>query len=352
MSAGLVTIQMKLMTMRGLTMNPKERVLARLRQEPVDRAPNFSILMTFAAKYAGYTMDKFCKSYRVLVDSNIKSAEAFGIDIMSTMSDAYRETADFGAPISFPYDSLPVCGHLITDPADVKKLKPLRIEASPRMMDRLYAIELYKREVGAHYPIMGWVEGCLAEASDLMGLTDLTYAIYDEPHMVKEILDICLVSAKTLIRAQIEAGADIIGVGDAVASVLGPRFYDEWALPYEQALFNEIKRHGAVGRLHICGNIAPLLDSIKHSGADIVDVDYMVDFSEARRKLEGYSLVCGNFDPVSVILNGTPDDVRAAVTKCLSEGNDRCFIMPGCEVPKMTPVENLLEISRTLKNAF
>ena len=331
-------------------MNPKERVFARLDGKPVDRIPNFNILMAFAAQYAGHPMDEFCKDYRVLVESNIKSAGTFGIDIMNTMSDAYRETADFGAKISFPYDSLPVCGHLIREPSDIKKIKPFEIEDSVRMMDRLRAVELYKREVGDEYPIMGWVEGSVAEACDLMGLTEFVYACYDDPGFVRELMDICLETALNCIKPQVDAGADIIGVGDAVASVIGPEKYKEFILSYEQKIFAEIKRCGALGRIHICGDTAPLLDDLAACGADIIDIDWMVDFGEASEKLSGHAAVCGNFDPVSVVMDGNPKTIKEAVNKCIEDGGPGCFIMAGCEIPRNTPHENLYAIHEALVN--
>ena len=329
-------------------MTPRERVFARLAGAPVDRVPNFNILMAFAARYIGRGMDEFCKDHRVMVEGNIKANEAFGIDLLNTMSDAYRETSDYGAAIRFPPDSLPVCEHFIRDAGDMGKLKPFRIEDSVRMLDRLKAVEAYKRECGAYWPIMGWVEGCAAESADLMGLTELIYAIYEEPNMVREMMDICLETVFNCIGPQVEAGADIIGVGDAVASVLGPRMYKEWILPYEKKIFAEIRRLGAVGRLHICGNILPLLDDIRECGAEIVDVDWMVDFKTARDRLDGAALVCGNFDPVTVTLQGTPETVTSAVRSCCEAGGDSCIIMAGCEIPRDTPHANLMAVKDAL----
>jgi len=328
---------------------PKEITQARLRGEKVDRIPNFNILMAFAAKFIGKPMDLFCADYRILVEGNLRCAEAFGIDILSTMSDAFRETADFGATIRFPYDSLPVVEHFIACPGDVKKLKPFKPEDSVRMLDRMRAIELFKRKAGDEYPILGWIEGCCAEAADLMGLSEYIYAFYDEPQMVREIMDICLETALHCVRSQAKAGADIIGVGDAAASVLGPDIYREWILPYEQKIFAEIRRCGAIGRLHICGNITALLSDIKHCGADIVDIDWMVDFSKAHEELAGHAAVCGNFDPVRIVMEGTPKSIAEAVNKCVSSGGADSFIMAGCEIPKMTPHENLLAVHEALK---
>lgn len=331
-------------------MTPKERVAARLAGKAVDRVPNFNILMAFAARYIGRGMDEFCTDYRVLAEGNIKANEAFGIDLLNTMSDAYRETADFGASIRFPPDSLPVCAHFIETPGDMKKLTPFKIEDSVRMQDRLRAIELYKRECGGHWPIMGWAEGCAAESADLMGLTELIFAFHDEPGMVREMMDICLETAINCIGPQIGAGADFIGIGDAVASVLGPGIYREWILPYEKKIFAEIHRCGAKGRLHICGNISPLLGDLRECGADIIDIDWMVDFKAARDALDGAAFVCGNFDPVSVVRDGTPEMVSDAVRSCLEAGGERCIIMAGCEIPRDTPHANLLAVARALSN--
>ena len=329
-------------------MTPKERVTAFLSGKPVDKLPNFNILMSFAARYIGRTMDEFCRDFHVLTEGNLRANEMFGIDLLNTMSDAYRETADYGAAIRYPTDALPVCDHLIQVPQDLHKIAPFRIEESIRMLDRLRAIEHYRSEVGDHWPIMGWIEGCAAETADLMGLSELVFALYDEPEMVRELFEICFETAKNCIEPQVKAGADIIGVGDAVASVLGPEIYRTWILPFEKKIFAEIHRCGAKGRLHICGDIAPILEDIGGSGADIVDVDWMVDFKTAYEKLSGKAVVCGNFDPVSVVQNGSPETVRAAVRECIRVCDNDCIVMAGCEIPRDTPHENLMAVHEAL----
>ena len=336
-----------------MTMTPKERFLKRMKGESVDKIPNFNIVMEWAAKYVNQPMDKFCSDYRVLVDGNIKTAEDFGIDILNTMSDPTRETADYGADIVWKDDKIPLPNDhnpFIQTAADVKKLKPINIYDSVRMLDRLRAVELYKKEMGDKYPIMGWVEGTVAEAGDLMGLTSLLMTFYDDPAMIREMMDIHLESAKACIKAQVDAGADIIGVGDAACSIIGPDLYREFGLPYEKQIFAYIKECGAFGRLHICGNTEPILDDIAQCGADIVDVDWMVDFKLANEKLVNMS-ACGNFDPVSVILQGTPDSIANEAQKCVDAGNNLSIIMAGCEIPPNTSKENLLAVHTQLLKA-
>ena len=84
-----------------------------------------------------------------------------------------------------------------------------------------------------------------------------------------------------------------------------------------------------------------------HSGADIVDLDWMVDFGRPRD--DGRQIaVCGNFDPLAVMLRGTPDEVREATRACLRLGGTR-ISAAGCEIPDGTPHANLLAQAEALR---
>jgi uroporphyrinogen-III decarboxylase len=84
------------------------------------------------------------------------------------------------------------------------------------------------------------------------------------------------------------------------------------------------------------------------SGAHIIDVDWMVDFGEAARIFGEVAAPCGNFDPVKIMLHGSPDEVRTAVQACAQHGGPRSFSGAGCEIPDGTPAANLLAQYQTL----
>lgn len=332
------------------TMTSYERVHNRLQGKPVDRAPNLNILMAFASQFIVAGFDKFCLDYRVLVEANIKCNEYFGIDMLNTMSDAFRETYDFGAKIEFPHDSLPICReHFIKEPSDLMKLKLFDPLSSTRILDRIRAVELYKRETGNQYSILGWVEGAFAEAADLRGINDIMVDLYDEPEFVNALMEICCEEGIICAKEQIKAGADFIGVGDAAASLVSANTYRKFILPFEQKLSKAIHDAGAKVKLHICGNINHLLDDIWKSGADIIDIDWMVAFKTSVEKFKGHSCANGNFDPVRILYTGTPETIKQAVRQCLAVADERTFISAGCEVPKNTPYENLKAVGEALK---
>jgi uroporphyrinogen decarboxylase len=323
-------------------MNSSERVRARLAGQAVDRPPNFDIMMQFAAHYIGQPLRRYYEDYRTLCAANFAVQEAFDLDILQAISDPYREAADCGLPVEFPDDGLPVSkGPLLAEPADLARLKPPKPEIGRRMSDRLAAVQHFRAQASGRIPIMGWVEGALAEAADLRGVGTVLTDLYDRPEWVVELLEICTEMAIAFARAQIAAGADIIGLGDAIASQIAPRAYRQFALPYEQRIFAAVQEMGAIPRLHICGNTSHILADMAQSGAQIIDIDWMVDMSQAAQTFGERAAVCGNFDPVKVMLQGTPDQVQAAVRANMAVGGPRCLSMAGCEIPDGTPHANL-----------
>lgn len=331
-------------------MTSYERVMNRIEGKPVDKIPNLNIVMTFASQYINVPYSKYVTDYKYLVEGSIKTAEAFGIDAVAAISDSWREAAGFGAKIIIPEDDVPFCReHLVTDLSQIKKLKPVDPLSSERMLDRVRAIELFKHEVKNSYPIIGWVEGALAEATDLRDLSLVMMDLIIEPEAMIEFFELIYIQQKAFAKVQIEAGADIIGIGNAAASLIGPKFYEKFCLEYDRRIIRDIQSMGAKAKLHICGNTEPILGLIAKTEADIFDVDHMVDFSKAVEIFKGTKTVAnGNLDPVSVFLEQGPKQVKEATKKCIEIGDERTLISGGCEIPRATPHENMLAMNEAL----
>lgn len=317
----------------------------------IDRVPNFNIFMFFGAKYINKPFGEFCSNYKVMVEGNLKAAPEFGVDILSSMSDPVRETADFGTELIFPEDDLPHPKQvLLPNIEDVENLQLFDPWKSTRILDRIHAIQLFKEKKGDEYPILGWVEGPLAEASDLRGINESLIDILDEDNeeLFHQLLEKCTQQAILCAKAQIEAGADIIGMGDAAASLINRNLYKDVVFPYEKRIVDAIKDAGGIARLHICGDTTHILEDIVELELDIVDIDWMVDMKRTVEIFDGISVVNGNVDPVAIMLNGSLSDVKEAVLKCRRESKGKAIISAGCEIPKFTPYENLYAFTEAL----
>lgn len=328
-------------------MNGYERVAAMLDGRPVDCLPQMPITMMFAADQIGRKYGEYAADHRVLVEAQIRTAEAFDIDHVSCISDPTREAADCGATIQFFDDQPPAVDEvhaLLADKTALGKLKAPDPLGGGRMRDRVDAAALFRDRVGGRRYIEGWIEGPCAEAADLRGINRLMLDFYDDPGFVRELFDFILEMELAFAKAQVDAGVDIIGLGDAAASLVGPQIYEEFVWPYEKKMVDALHAMGTRVRLHICGNISRVLDGVGRLGCDLVDLDFMVSVAAAREAMGPDPVLAGNLDPVKVLRAGTPDSIAEAVAQCHREGAPRFIVAAGCEVPRDTPAENLLAL--------
>ena len=325
-------------------MTDRERVLAHLEGRPVDRLPLMPITMMFACVQIGARYRDYCTDYRVLVEGQIRTAEAFGFDYVNTMSDPAREAADCGAVVEY-FDNQPVA--IVEDQAllaDKARLASLEIPdplGGGRMHNSLKGLALFKERVGKDKMIEGWIEGPIAEGADLRGINTLMLDFYDDPVFVRDLFAFVIEMELRFAGEQLKAGADVIGVGDAAASLVGPEIYEGFVWPYEKKLVDGIHALGGKVRLHICGNTRRILAGMGKLGCDIVDLDSMAPISDARQKMGPKTVLLGNLNPVTVLRNGDPAGVTAAIAECHRQAGAPFIVGAGCEVPRDTPPDNL-----------
>jgi len=318
-----------------------ERCRNMLEGKPCDIVPRVPILMQFAAEYIGSNYGAFASDYRVLVEANLRCAEDFGMDQVSCISDPYRETQGFGGKIEYVPDGVPRCTAPMEGSKDFDVLATPDPGSSERMLDRVRAAEMFKAQAGDRYSILGWIEGPAAEAGDLRGVSRFMMDLYDDESFACELMERCTEVAIDFAHAQIEAGCDTIGMGDALCSQLPPDLYERLIQPLEKRIVDAVQEAGACLKLHICGNITHLLPGIAGLGVDILDVDHMVDMAQVRKAVGDKVTLAGNIDPAEAVLRGTPDAIRAGFQEVYDTVGNPFMVNAGCEIPSGTPNENL-----------
>ena len=324
-------------------MTSLERTLAFLAGKPVDHTPFHPIIMRWAARYAGVKYRDFCLDYRAKAAAMIKCADDFDLDWVTVMSDPWAEATAFGVQVEYPEDNLPLdVGGRLSDLESAANLKPYKPLEHARCVNRIMEIREFKRLVGDKYFIVGWVEGPVAAYADIRGLTEAAMDLLDDPDTCGQAMDVIVASAKEFITLQVQAGAHCIGIGDAFCSQIGPEPYRRLAFERERELVDHVHRLGAKAKLHICGNTAPILRDMIATGADILDVDHLVpSMAEFAPLLGPQQVFSGKTDPVSVIQNGTPEQILASVLECRAQAAGRVIVSAGCEVPPDTTLANL-----------
>ena len=327
-------------------MKGRERIIRTIDGGAADCLPFMPITMTFAADLFGVKYREYATDWRVQARGQMAVAEAFGADHVSAISDPAVEAADLGTGVIF-YDDEPPANDetrsLLGDKSALAGLSPLRPEDGRRMSNRLAAVSELATLATGELMVEGWVEGPCAEAADLRGLSRLMMDLFDDPDFVAGLLDFVTEQEVIFALAQIRAGADIIGVGDAASSLIGPELFEGFMAPRHRRYVEAIHGAGALARLHICGNTAGLMPAIAGLGYDIVDLDTLSPIAGARACLGPDAVILGNIDTVSVVRSGSEAEVLRALEACFADAGGRAYIVgAGCEIPRDSPKKNIL----------
>ncbi len=301
------------------------------------------ILMQYAARQLGISYRDFYLDHRALVDANLHCLEALEMDAVNLISDPYREAEAFGARFDYPESFVPICTHYpVKTLSDVHTLKNPDVYQAKRTRDRIDGAAFFRERLDPKVPVIGWIEGPLAEACDLVGMSEMMLKLAMEPEFCRLLLQKVVQTAKDFARAQIEAGCQIIGIGDAACSQISPVMYREFVLQHHREIIDDIHGSGALVKLHICGNITHLLPDLKAVGPDILDLDWMVDLDHAYQQLGDGIIRCGNLDPVAVIERAGREQIIEQTKTVLAKEKDRPFwLSGGCEITVDTASEKL-----------
>ncbi len=311
------------------------------------RVPVIPFVMQYAAKIADISYRDYCKKPESMAESQLRCLEEFDYDAVNVSSDAHRLAEALGGDLFFPENGVPV----VKDPPikssdDLKGLSVPDPTGTERCRQRTRAIELLK-EQRPEVTVIGWVEGALSDASSIFGPTNAMKALYRDKSLLEHLFRFSAEFDKKFAQAQVEAGADIIGAGDSLASQISTENF-ELSVEYTKEIFRSLD---VPTLYHVCGDTTHQLKVLRDSQADIVDLDREVDLTQAREVLGSEMVIRGNVDPV-LFVQGEPAKIKELSRKCMRDaGKNLPFILSaGCEIPPDSQPENLEAMVKLPKN--
>jgi len=94
--------------------------------------------------------------------------------------------------------------------------------------------------------------------------------------------------------------------------------WDKWSRPYIEKMVKEVKaEYPDVPLVLYINNSGGLLERMGQTGVDCVGLDWTLDMSDARARLQDRVSVQGNVDPI--VLFGEKKGIEEAVTQCLQK---------------------------------
>jgi uroporphyrinogen decarboxylase len=326
-------------------MTPVERLAAYGRGAAIDRLPCVPIVGNTAARVLGVKVSAFRGDGRLMAEAQIASYRRFGYDNIRVFTDLYTQAEAMGALVHYPDDETayleaPAVGDAAdpglrpADPLADGNL-PAHLEAACRVLDA----------VGKEVPVTVALTGPFTTASFLVGTERLVRLTLRRPDAVHRLCEVALQSSLAYADAILATGATP-SLTDPMSSatVIGPRQFREFSLPYLKRLVAFLIWRGRAATLHICGRTSPVWAEMADTGAACLSLDDTVDLADATRQVGHRVRLMGNVSPSAVMLQGSRAEVRAAVRKVVAAAGHSpkgLVVASGCSLPTETPFANI-----------
>ncbi|GAB7027387.1 methylcobamide--CoM methyltransferase [Geotalea toluenoxydans] len=340
--------------MGGDKMKPLERLSAYGKGEAIDRLPCVPIVGNTAARVIGVKVGQFRGNGPLIAQAQIAAYQLFGYDIIRIFTDLYTQAEAMGAKVHYPEDETAYLeAPAINDLAHLDRLQPADPYRDGNLPHHLEAIGIAVDRVGTEVAVTGAVTCPFTNASFLVGAETLARLMLKEPDKVHRLCEVSLETCLRYAAAIIDAGATP-SLTDAMSSstVISPRQFREFSLPYLKRLMDFIHGKGKGATLHICGKTAKIWESMVEAGADCLSIDNDASLTEAKQAVGERVRLMGNVHPSAVMLQGTPADVRRATLSCIREAHDNpkgLIVASGCSLPTETPFANIHAMMETVR---
>ena len=334
-----------------MTMTSRERVLAALAGEPVDRVPVCNPTNVATVELMDLVDAPFPEANRD-PESNARLAATgyteLGFDAISPYFTIIQESSALGCEMQWEgkdnWPTVRMSRPIWEGPQDVRIPPGFLEHQDTSTITR--SIEMLKSEFGDQVAIVGKTMGPWTLAYHVFGVERFLLMSIDDPAMTMDALHRLKEISVLFGQAQIASGADALTFPDhATGDLVSGEYYRRFLLEIHQEM---VERLPVPLILHICGYTTDRLGYIAQSGMASFHFDSKNDPKEAMEVAAGRVGLVGNINnPVTLYSKG-PQDVRSEVYRCLDAGVQ--MIAPECAIPLATRMENLLEIPRAVND--
>ncbi len=336
-------------------MTPLERLAALARGEPLDRLPCVPIVGNTGARVIGARVSDFRGNGRLIAEAQVAAYRLFRYDTVRIFTDLFTQAEAMGAKVVYPEDET---AYLVA-PAltDLSRLDRLRVP-DPRkegnLPQFLEAMKIALDAIGGEVAVTGALTGPFTNSSFLVGAEEIARLTLRAPKTVHRLCEISLEANLRYAEAMLELGCTP-SLTDPMSScsVISPRAFAEFSLPYLKRLTDYIHSRGKRVTLHICGDTRPIWEAMVEAGADCLSLDNDVDLAEAKAKVGARVRLMGNVRPSEIMLQGSPADVRRAVIACVRKAHDSplgYIVASGCSLATETPFANIHAMMDTVRD--
>ena len=312
-------------------MTGRERMLAALRREAVDRTPVWFMrqagrcLAAYRELRERYDILTITRTPELCAQVTLMPVDELGVDAAVMYADIMLPLVGMGVPFSIDPGVGPIIHEPVRSASDVANLRVLESaeEATP---DLFAAIRGIRQQLAGRAAVVGFAGAPFTVAAYLIeGQPSRDYArskamMHGDPELWDRLMETLADVTLRYLRAQVAAGADVLQLFDSWVGALSRRDYEARVLPHVRRIFAGLAGTG-VPRIYFGTGCAHLLEAMAGAGADALSVDWRLPLDEAWGRIGPQLGIQGNLDP-SVALAPWPVVEREA-RRVLAEAGGR-----------------------------
>jgi uroporphyrinogen decarboxylase len=298
-----------------------DRFVRACRGESVDATPvwfmrqagrSFSAYRTLRERYG---ILELAKTPELCAEVTLMPVRELGVDAAVMFADIMLPLEPMGVGLRIEPEVGPIIDHPIRSAADVAALRPFDPGDVSFTLD---AIRLVRRDLDGRAGVIGFSGAPFTLACYLIeGRPSRDFAVakafmYREPEAWHDLMKRLSTMVAVYLRAQIDAGADVVQVFDSWVGGLGPADYRTYVQPHVRRIFAAVQ---GVPTIHFGTGTASLLELLADAGGDVIGLDHRVSLADTWRRLGEGRGVQGNLDSARLLAGweATRDGARAVL---------------------------------------
>ena len=298
-----------------------DRFVRACRGEPVDATPIW-FMRQAGRSFTAYRKlrERFgildlAKTPDLCAEVTLMPVRELGVDAAVLFADIMLPLEPMGVGLRIEPDVGPIIDRPIRSAADVAALWPFDPAEVSFTLD---AIRLVRRELDGRAGVIGFSGAPFTLACYLIeGRPSRDFAMakafmYREPAAWHELMEHLAAMVVVYLRAQVDAGADVVQLFDSWVGGLGPADYREYVQPHVRRIFAALD---GVPTIHFGTGTAALLELLAGAGGDVIGLDHRVSLADAWQRVGFDRGVQGNLDAARLLAGweATRDGAQAVL---------------------------------------
>ncbi len=284
-----------------------DRFVRACRREPVDATPVWFMRQagrSFAAYRRlreRYGILEVAKTPELCAEVTLMPVRELGVDAAVLFADIMLPLEPMGVDLRIEPEVGPIIERPIRSAADVAALRPFHPAEVSFTLD---AIRLVRRELDGKASVIGFSGAPFTLACYLIeGRPSRDYAVakefmYREPAAWHDLMERLSAMVAVYLRAQVDAGAEVVQLFDSWVGALGPADYQTFVQPHVARIFAALD---GVPTIHFGTGTAALLELMAEAGGDVIGIDQRISLGEAWRRIGPDRGIQGNLDAARVL---------------------------------------------------